>query len=242
LWSARAVGFYFGSADNAIARRILKECWPLALSSVSVMIYMRIDVLMLRWMVGDGAAGNYSAAVRLSELVYFLPMIAAVSVQPMLVRAYQEGSEIYYCRLQRYFDISVLAAYALALPMAFLSTQLIALAYGPRYASAAPVLVIHAWAAIFVFLGVARSQHLINAGFTRFSLMSTLAGALSNVILNMCLIPRWAGLGAAIATVISQGVSAWLSSFAIQAMRRTGWMQSKALFSPIIAWKYLYKL
>lgn len=238
LYSGRKAGLRIGRADGAVALSLLKECWPLALSSVSVIIYMRIDVLMLRWMEGERAAGIYSAAVRLSELVYFLPMIAAVSIQPMLVRAHQAGEGVYLHRLQVYFELSALAAYVIAIPMVLFSSHLTFLAYGTLYNESAPILAIHAWAMVFVFLGVARSQHLVNIGYTGFSLMSTTAGALINVVLNLVFIQWWSGLGAAMATVLSQGVSAWLSSFVPSAVRPIGFLQAKALFFPASAWRF----
>jgi O-antigen/teichoic acid export membrane protein len=202
---------------------------------------MRIDILMLRWMAGEAASGQYAAAVRLSELGYFIPLIAAASVQPLLVRAHQGDAGSYLRALQKYFDLSTLAAYVLALPTALLAPWIIRLAYGVQYAEAGAILAVHAWAVVFVFLGVARSQFLINAGFTRFSLVATVAGAAMNVSLNLLLIPRWSGMGAALATVISYAVSAWLTSFFSPKVRHIGWMQTKAMLAPFTAWRYLCK-
>jgi len=210
-------------------------------ASSAVMIYMRIDILMLRWMAGEAASGEYAAAVRVSELAYFLPVIVAASMQPLLARSSGDEKTAYGRQLQRYFDASALAAYALALPVALLAPWIIRLAYGPPYAAAAPILAVHAWAVIFVFLGVARSQFLVNAGLTRFSLVCAVTGALVNVALNLLLIPRWSGLGAAVATVVSYAVSAWLMSFCSPGLRPVGWMQTKALLSPFLALRYLCK-
>jgi O-antigen/teichoic acid export membrane protein len=141
--------------------------------------------------------------------------------------------------LQWYFDLSVLVAYIMVLPVVFLAPWLIAWAYGPLYAPAASVLAVHAWAAIFVFLGVARSQFLIISKLTRFTLISTLGAALTNVVLNFILIPRWTLMGAAISTIVSYAVSAWLSSFAANSVRPIGYLQSKALLIPITMWTKL---
>ncbi len=89
---------------------------------------------------------------------------------------------------------------------------------------------------MFVFLGVARGQYLINEGLIKFSFFATAVGAIVNVALNFILIPQYGGVGAAIATVISQGASAYLSSFVYPRLFETGLMQSKALIAPA---KYL---
>jgi len=98
---------------------------------------------------------------------------------------------------------------------------------------------------LFVFLGVARGQYLINEGLVRFSFFTTALGAIVNVGLNIILIPQYEGVGAAIATVISQGASAYLSSFVYPRLFETGLMQSKALIAParylVLIGKAVYK-
>ena len=86
---------------------------------------------------------------------------------------------------------------------------------------------------MFVFLGVARGQYLINEGLIKFSFFATVVGAIVNVGLNFILIPKYGGVGAAIATVASQGASAYLSSFVYPRLFETGLMQSKAFIAPI---------
>lgn len=86
---------------------------------------------------------------------------------------------------------------------------------------------------MFVFLGVARTQYLINEGLIRFSFFTTVLGAIVNVALNFILIPQYEGVGAAIATVVSYGASGYFSSFVYPRLFETGLMQSKALISPV---------
>jgi PST family polysaccharide transporter len=95
------------------------------------------------------------------------------------------------------------------------------------------------WSSVFVFIGVARGQWLVNERLQAFYLAATLAGAAVNVALNLAFIPRWGGLGAAVATVISQAIAAWLSSFCIAATRDAGRMQARALLLPILGFRYL---
>ncbi|MEC4686376.1 MAG: polysaccharide biosynthesis C-terminal domain-containing protein [Nitrospirota bacterium] len=86
---------------------------------------------------------------------------------------------------------------------------------------------------MFVFLGVARTQYLINEGLIRFSFFTTSLGAIINLILNFILIPQYEGVGAAIATVVSYAVSGYFSSFVYPRLFETALMQSKAFIAPI---------
>jgi len=79
----------------------------------------------------------------------------------------------------------------------------------------------------------------VNEKLQRFYLVTVLAGAVMNVVLNIFLIPRWGGLGAAYATVASYALAAWVASYLHPAVRTTAAMQSRALLIPFRAWRYL---
>ena len=46
---------------------------------------MKIDQVMIKEMLGAEAVGQYAAAVRLSEVWYFIPIIIASSLFPAIV-------------------------------------------------------------------------------------------------------------------------------------------------------------
>jgi O-antigen/teichoic acid export membrane protein len=193
------------------AKTLLRDSWPLILSGMAVMIYMRIDQIMLGQMIGDEAVGIYSAAVRISEVWYFIPMAITASVFPSIIDAKKRSEELYYQRLQKLFDLMVWTSVAIALPMTFLSSSLVVMLFGPAYAQAGTVLAIHIWAAVFVFLGVASSRWFLTENRQILSLQRTLLGAGVNVGLNSLMIPRFGIVGAACATVISYSVAVFFS-------------------------------
>jgi len=186
------------------AKSLLKDSWPLLLSGIAIVIYMKIDQIMLGQMVGDEAVGIYSAAVRISEVWYFIPMMIVASVFPAILEAKKRSEELYCQRLQRLYDLMVWLSIGVALPMTFLSTPIVVLLFGEAYAASGTVLAIHIWAAVFVFLGVASSKWFLAENRQILSLQRTMLGALVNVILNILLIPAYGPVGAAIATVAAQ--------------------------------------
>ncbi len=188
----------------ARAKALLTDSWPLLLSGMAIMIYMKIDQIMLGQMIDDEAVGIYSAALRISEVWYFIPMAIVASVFPAILEAKKRSEEQYYQRLQRLFDLIVLLSICVAVPMTFLSTPIISILFGSTYEEAGAVLAIHIWTAVFVFLGVASNRWFIIENRQMLSLQRTALGAMINIILNLLLIPRYGVLGAAWATVISQ--------------------------------------
>lgn len=240
-WRGRVAGLtlVFMRRLSADARKLWRESWPLLLSGIAVAVYMRIDTVMLRRLAGEVAVGEYAAAARFTEIWFFIPGALAVSVLPSLLRARAAGGRAYVDRLDQYCQISVSSAYLLAVPTTFLAPWLIHLAYGAAYAASAPVLALHVWVLVFAFIGVVRGQYCINEGLTRFHLCATIMGAGLNIGLNLALIPRYGAQGAALATLMSQALAAWLSTFCIAATRDLAWMQTRALFFPFRVFRHV---
>jgi O-antigen/teichoic acid export membrane protein len=211
---------------------MLQDSWPLILSGVMITIYMKIDQVMLGNMANAQAVGNYGAAVRFSEIWYFIPMAVCSSVFPAILRAKQRSKEEYYARLQQLYDIVAWMALAIAIPMTFVSVPLLTTLLGKEFAEAGQILAWHIWAGPFVFLGVARSNWLMAENLTRFSFLTTSLGAIVNVWLNFLLIPPYSGVGAAIATVLSYAVASHISCLLYPPMFKSGLMLTKALFIP----------
>lgn len=220
---------FYKHFDLSIAKQLLKDSWPLIFSAIVVSIYMRIDQIMIKEMLGEYEVGIYSAAVRLSEAFYFIPMLITASLFPAILNAKNQSEELYKQRLQRLYTFMVWMAIAIALPMTFLSDWLILLLFGQAYQEAGQVLMIHVWAAIFVFLGVASGKWFITENLQRFTLINTGVGAILNVGLNLIFIPKFGVVGAAYATVISYGVAAYLMNSIWKVSRSNFFMLSKSL-------------
>ncbi len=221
------------------AKTLLKDSWPLILSGIAIMVYMKIDQIMLGMMIGDEAVGIYSAAVRISEVWYFIPMVIVASVFPAILEAKKRSEEQYYARLQKLYDLMVVISVAVALPMTFLSTPIITLLFGAAYASAGAVLAIHIWASVFVFLGVASGKWFLTENRLILTLQRVMAGAIINVILNILLIPKYSYIGAAVATLISQIFAAFIYDLFQVKTRPMFFMKAKS-FNPF-RWISLFR-
>ena len=200
----QSIGYFIYHFNFSIAKRLLFNSWPLIFGSLVVMIYMRIDQIMIKEMLGAKEVGIYSAAVRLSEVWYFIPTIIASSIFPAILAAKQQGQQVYHMRLQQFYTVMAWLAISIAVPMTFLSDWIIVLLYGAAYSEAGSVLMINIWTTLFVFIGVAFGRYLTAENLTKTQLYRTLFGAVVNVILNLILIPIYGIKGAAIATFFAQ--------------------------------------
>ncbi len=221
-----------------VAKELLRDSWPLILSGMVISIYMKIDQVMLKEMLGAEEVGLYAAAVRLSEAWYFIPMAITSSLFPAIVNAKKQSEELYYQRLQRLYDLMVWMAVAIAVPTTFLAPWVIKLLYGKAYLGAANVLSIHIWAGVFVFLGVASGKWFLSENLQVLSFYRTLLGALVNVILNIILIKKYGIYGAALATLMAQMSASYIFNLLHIKTKKTFWMETKA-FMPHKFWRKL---
>lgn len=189
------------------AKSLLMDSWALILSSVAIIIYMRIDQIMLGEMLGGEAVGIYSAAVRISEVWYFIPIVITASVFPAIIDAKKQSEKLYTERLQMLYDLMTMMSLSAAIFISFLADPIIRLLYGHAYHQSGVVLTIHIWAGVFVCLGVARGKWLLVENLNIYSFFYTGLGAIINIIGNYLAIPKYGVNGAAFATIVSYGIS-----------------------------------
>jgi O-antigen/teichoic acid export membrane protein len=225
------------SFDKALAQRLLKDSWPLILSGIVISIYMKIDQVMIKEMLGAEAVGQYAAAVRLSEAWYFIPMVIASSLFPAIIEAKKQSEKLYRERLQKLYDLMVWIAVAIALPLTILSDWVVGLLYGEQYIQAGSVFMIHIWAGIFVFLGVASGKWLLVENLQKYAFLRTFVGVVVNIILNIVLIRKFGIEGAATATLVSQIVAAYLYDLFNEKTRCVFYMKTKSVFFINTFWK-----
>ena len=214
------------NADRA--KTLLKKSSPLILSAVMVSIYMKIDVVMLK-SVGSRAVGIYSAAQTVSGAWYFIPVAIVTSVFPALINARKTDVERYHKRLKNLYDLLVYISLPIAIFISFTANYIVEVLYSNKFEGAGPMLSIHIWSGVFVFLGVASGQYLIAEGYTKISFYRTAAGAVVNVLLNIWLIPKYAGIGASIATLAAYATAIFYLLF-IPKTRQQGILMIKSLF------------
>jgi len=217
--------------SKELAIKLLRFSWPLIISGIMVSVYMKIDQLMLKEILGKrgtAESGAYATAVSLSEALNFVPVAIVSSLFPAILNARRDSPERYQKRLQNLYDLMAWLSLSFAIFVTFAAPYIYKL-FNPEFAYAAPALAMHVWGSIFVFLGVASGQYLIAEGFSQLTFIRTGFGAAVNIVLNLILIPDMGMIGAAIATVIAYFCSTFFILL-FKKTRRQGIMMLKSLF------------
>lgn len=217
-----------------VAKSLLKDSWPHLLSGVVIILYWRIDQVMLGEMIGSGEVGVYSVAVRLAEVWMFIPMAIFWSVFPAIIEARATSEDLMFERLQKFYNLMAFLAYSVALPVTFLADWLVGTLFGEAYLRAGMMLILLTWANVFSSLDIARNSFLTSMNWTRLYFVTVLLGATLNIALNYLLIPRFGGNGAAFASLLAYWFASHGSCFLFRPLYKTGMMMTKALVFPKI--------
>ncbi|WP_343692720.1 flippase [Chitinophaga sp.] len=190
--------------DMKEAALLFAKGWPLLLTAVLVLIYMKTDQLLLDTIVGSAKLGEYAAASRISELYYTIPVVIATAILPGLINKRKTDIEDYWHSLEKLIRLSFWFSTGIAVFMSFAAKAIIYKLYGAQYPASALILSIHIWANVPVFVSVVITQYQVVEGNYKTNMYATFMGVIVNIALNIVLIPVYAGVGSAIAIVISQ--------------------------------------
>ncbi len=189
------------------AKNLLRDSWPLIFSGFFAVLFLQIDQVMLGILSGDATVGVYNVAVRLSTIFYLIPMALTKSSFPVLFKTYLSSKVQFEHQVLTFLTVMAVFSYAIVVMVAFFSEDIILILFGNAYAVSSQILMIHIFSIIFVFSGLVRGPWIIAKNLTQFVMISNLAGALFNILLNLILIPKFEGVGAAWATLISYAIA-----------------------------------
>lgn len=218
-------------------KQLLKESWPLVLSSLAVYIYSKIDQLMLG-SLNKTELGYYAVAVKISEICDFLPVIIASSIFPKLALLREKDYGEYIKKFQIYSDAMLLLWLAVAVPVSLMAPFIVQILYGKQYAASASVLAVYVWAQFGSNFGVARNTYFALEGQLRYGLYLTVVGSIFNIVLNSLLIPRYGAFGATVATLMTYFYVIILVNFLIKELRPFG----KLIFNSLNVFKAVSRL
>lgn len=193
------------SFDYKMWKYLLKESLPLALSTVFVMIYFRIDVILLSLWKTEVAIGYYAAAYKLTESFNMIGSAFIVTLLPVASGFYASAKESMLKAYQMSLKYLLIFMIPVGIGTTYFSKNIIDLIYKGAYSSSSPALAILVWAELFILLNMAISTFLISMHRQKVFFIMTLVLMFLNISLNYLLIPGLSFVGSSIATVVTEG-------------------------------------
>ncbi|MBQ0057389.1 MAG: flippase [Bacteroidales bacterium] len=218
--------------DAGYARFLLRESFPLLLTNAAVIVYQRIDQVMIGDMVDKESVGYFSVASRFVEILIYIPMILSQTISPLLTRALkEEGRDAYIRKSQRFMNTSLWLSIIGGAVMSVLAYWAVLILFGETYLPAVAILQIMAFKAAGVALSNTAGAMLVIEGLQRYAIFRDMFGCLVCVVLNYLLLPHYGAIAAAFVTIIANVAAGYVADAFIPAYRHLFVMQTKALFT-----------
>lgn len=186
------------------SKQLLKESCNFILSGLMVSIYGSTDRFMLKQMVNEESVGYYATALTLCNMWVFVLSAIIDSATPTIMQAYSMNIETYKQRNRQLYSIVFYVSAFVSVCFMLFGKVAIRILYGEAYIGAAMPLSIITWYTAFSYLGVARNAWIVCERKQLYLKYLYLGAAITNVALNVVLIPRWGASGAAMASLLTQ--------------------------------------
>lgn len=186
------------------ARDLVRISRYYIVSGIMVSVFNNTDKIMLKLMVGNEAAGIYSAATVCAGMTSFIFVAMIESMRPVIFESKKNDTLLFEKNIVGLYSVILYCSLFQSLFICFFSGFIIRIVCGAGYVRSVSVLRLAVWYTTFSYLGIVRNIWILSEGMQRYLWIINLSGALMNVVLNSLLIPRYAAVGAAVASVISQ--------------------------------------
>ena len=225
-------------------KEVIKKSWPLAITIVLNLLYLKTDTLILSLIKTPGEVGLYGAAYRIIDVLTTLPFMFAGIILPILTLAwFEERKEYFALVLQKSFDLMAIFSLPIIAGTLILAKPLIVLVAGNEFADSGLILKVLIFALVAIFLGCMFAHAVIAINKQREMIGFYLFVSLSAVILYLVFIPFFSYFGAAAITIYSELAIAFFSAYVV--WRHTKFIPSfkiftKSIIASTIMWFELY--
>ena len=225
--------------DLPTAKYLIKESFPLLLSGAAVVVYQKIDRLMLGNMLDKTAVGYFSVASSFVEVCIFIPSVISSTITPILVQLYQSNKTDYLQRAQQFMNVTIWICLIMAFFVCLVAKPLVKYTFGLQYILAVPVLQVLVFKVVGLALMYTSGQMIIISGKQDLGVIRNIVACVASVLLNLLLIPIYGVLGAAIAGVVAFVFAGFLCQCFIPPFFYILKMQVRAL---LLGWKDIFNV
>ncbi len=222
--------------DKEWAKYLIKQSFPLLLSGAAIIVYQRIDQIMIGNMIDKASVGQFSVASKFVEMLIFVPTILSQTMGPILIRIRENSIEEYEKKAQMFMNITFWLCLLLAILVSLIAYPLIIWTFGAQYIAAVSILQIMSFKVLGATLGNISGQMIIIEKKQKYVVFRNIIGCVTCIGLNLLFIPQFGAKGAAIVAVWAILTADYIAHLIIPSYRHLFVMQTRAI---LIGWKDL---
>lgn len=195
---------------------IFAKSWPLAITIVLNLIYLRADTLFLSIFRGSDEVGLYGATYRIIDVLTTIPFMFAGLILPILTTAWSDKEHARFQRvLQKSFDLMAVFAFPLIVGAQFLGRPIMTAVAGAAFTESGSILQILIFAVAAIFMGTMFSHAVIALDRQKKMIGYYIFISLSSLLAYLILIPKFSYFGAAAVTIYSETMIAIFSAVCV---------------------------
>lgn len=199
------------------AKELLRGGKYFIFAELLVVVFSQTDVVMLKLMSGNSAAGIYAAAQKCASMVSFVFVAIIDSIRPTVFSA--KTKEVRDFHMKEMYSIITYLSFAVSVIIFLFSDFIVHIMYGEGFVEAGAVLRVSIWFTTFSYIGTIRNVWLLSEKKEKFIIYVNIVGAVSNLLLNYVFIGLWGPIGAAISSLLTQAIANVLMSQLFAAVR-----------------------
>ena len=208
------IGFAF---DWKIWKDIFIKMWPIALSIIFNVIYLKGDLVLLSIYDSQTNVGIYGAAYRVLDVITQSAMMIMGTLLPLLAFAWSRKQKHEFKKhYQQSFDIMMLFAVPMMFGAIALSEKIMRFVAGDKFIVSGNILAILAIAVFGVFLGAVFGHTAVAIDRQKETLWIYISNAILSLIGYLIFIPTYGMYGAAWVSVFSELYAGILLFFTIR--------------------------
>jgi O-antigen/teichoic acid export membrane protein len=194
-------------------KALLRAAIPFFLGAASATLLNKIDVFVLSRMVPLRVVGFYVAGYFFLDLSIYLPNAFGQAVYPVLARTAAQARASLQEATNRFCRVMLAVSLIITVTVMPMAHFLIHLFYGRAFDAAVPVLQIVIWSVPLVTYSATVGRAIFAAGGQWALVAIAAVAAVSDVVINLALVPTMGIIGASLATVASFAVNNLLTTY-----------------------------
>jgi O-antigen/teichoic acid export membrane protein len=212
---------------------LLKQSVPMGTGFLIMQVFYHFDDILLAFLKGEEYVGWYNTAYKIIYFILLAGSLYFVAIFPTISKYYKQSSQKLKSLLTRSSKLMASIVLPLAVGGTLIARPLMMLLYGEEYSNGVIVFQILIWTVAVFFLNYVYAYLLLACDREKKYLIGISAGTLTNICLNIILIPLFGLVGASVATVA--GSLVMFMYMYIQARRVVKIQLLRFVYKPFIA-------
>ncbi len=175
--------------DWQSAIHMLRSGIPYLMSGAILVIYLRIDIVIISFIVDERAVGWYGVADQLFSTFMFVPTVFLMAMFPAMSRMHMTDKASLHKLMTKSFDSLLLVSVPIGLGVMIIADPIVVLLFGSEFVNSGPILAVMGIVLIFTYQNVLLGRFLTAIDRQNAWTLVMMTATLATIPLDLFFIP-----------------------------------------------------